>query len=74
MGLEEQITRAGHYSLIIKEEVDAITQIAENFAIGFSEWTSRQSLNILQKGIYWSIELEKRITIEELLEIYKKTL
>lgn len=63
MKLEEQITRAGHYSLIIKEEVDAITQIAENFAIGFAEFCRMEDMNA------------NVITpIKELLEIYKKTL
>lgn len=66
MGLEEQITRAGHYSLIIKEEVDAITQIAENFAIGFVEWFSKNYLKYHDHGMNY--------TTKELLEIYKKIL
>jgi hypothetical protein len=40
MTLQYKITRAGHYSLIIKEEVEAIEKIAENFAIDFHEWRS----------------------------------
>jgi len=66
MKLEEQITRAGHYSLIIKEEVDAITQIAENFAIGFAEFCRDGEKNTE----FWY----KEMTIKQLLEIYKKTL
>lgn len=47
-------------------------KVAEDFAIGFAEWILRKQLKILSQGEYWDVFFEKRITVKELLKIYKK--
>jgi len=61
MKLIEQVKRAGYYSLITKEEIIKIEKIADDFAIGFTEWFDDLSEDYC-----------KDYTVKELLEIYKK--
>lgn len=75
MTLEEKFEDVIEDAITHDQQYDSFEQIAEDFAIGFAEFSINYNYHPMHKiWIKYNNVVNERFTTKQLLEIYKKTL